>query len=371
MQENQAGVINRIAKIKDQAMEREFEKQEYSNYRGFLLFAFVALGLLYTAFIIPQFFYTDGRNLGLIVYARLFSLICFIVFTCINALKKSVIVYKITLGALEFIFPLTYLLIVYLGDQFDFLIKCLDVIVIITVISIIPSDWILSGTAAAYMIGSFITFTVLMEKGVRPNEFYAGITYVILIYLISLLYGQRFNCYKRRKFLNLLYAQRLIETDALTGISSRTKFNEVCRQYIGESDKNNTPLCLSVFDIDDFKRINDTHGHLTGDMILISLCNLIAANLNSREFFARWGGEEFVIILPGTILEEAVRKLNLLREKISAFEFISGIRVTCSFGVASKRAGDDTNTLFDYADKLLYTAKDMGKNLVLSAEKPE
>lgn len=368
MRENQSGTITILARIPDCEQEQEYVRMEYISSRPLLIAGAVTLGLLYSAFAIPQILFSSARNFNLILFVRIAFSLYFFVLAGVISVSKSPLLYRVMVYIMEFLFPLSYLVILYLSGQFDFLIKCLDIILITTIIFVVPSSWLNAVIAGAYMILSFIAYTLLLQKNIGIDTFSAGVTYIMLFYLINLLYSQRFYCYKRRKFLNLVYAQRLIDTDALTGTASRIKLSDACARYIELSDMHNTPLCLTVFDIDNFKQINDTHGHITGDRVLVGLCHLVCACLSDRELLARWGGEEFVILLPDTSLAEARVKVGQLREKISSFEFEGGIHLTCSFGLAAKRAGDDMNALIDYTDKLLYAAKERGKNLVLTYE---
>ncbi|MEW6445432.1 MAG: diguanylate cyclase [Pseudomonadota bacterium] len=159
---------------------------------------------------------------------------------------------------------------------------------------------------------------------------------------------------------------RVSETDALTMIANRAKFNSVLQHEYSRAQRYGTPLSLILFDIDHFKRINDTHGHLCGDKVLREVARLVGENLRSSDHFARWGGEEFVILTP-----ENQTNAKALAEKIRAliahhpFEPVGAL--TCSFGVT--RCDGDA-TLDDYlmqADKALYRAKESGRNRVETA----
>ena len=326
----------------------------------------IALGLLYAAFIIPQILTVDNRDaIDRIFVARIFILAAFAAFALIITITKRAVVYKAVLTAFEFAFPASYFYIVFYSNQFNFLIKCLDVILIITFIFIMPNDWINACSAALFMIISFFIFSLIVQPGLDDNQFFAGVTYISLLFLTGCFASFVVNISERRQYLSRMLLKQLVETDYLTGVNSRVKFDEVCRQLLAVSNQDNTPMCMAVFDIDDFKIINDTHGHIVGDKVLISLSLLVSQNLKGEEFFARWGGEEFVLIFPSSNLEQAVDRINDLREKINAFVFTDGIYLSCSFGVVSALGIDDIDTFFGKADRLMYLAKLAGKDIVV------
>ena len=157
-------------------------------------------------------------------------------------------------------------------------------------------------------------------------------------------------------------------TDRLTGIYNRGKFelelsNEIQRvnRYDSES------FSLIFFDIDNFKKINDTYGHSIGDMVLIKIVSLLHDALRTTDVFARWGGEEFVIIMPHTALSNAVEAAEKLRQIIEKENIKEVGQVTCSFGVTEFLKDDDIQSLIIRADNAMYKAKKEGKHRVTVA----
>ncbi|MEW6765084.1 MAG: diguanylate cyclase [Pseudomonadota bacterium] len=156
---------------------------------------------------------------------------------------------------------------------------------------------------------------------------------------------------------------RASETDPLTGIANRAKFNMVLQREYDRARRYGTPLSLVLLDIDHFKQINDTQGHLSGDEVLRELTRLIRHNLRSSDHFARWGGEEFVILSP----ESAPLALELaekLRKLIAEHHFEPVGSVTCSFGVTQCNDNDTLDLCLTRADEALYRAKAHGRNRV-------
>ncbi|GGC01514.1 histidine kinase [Marinobacterium zhoushanense] len=158
--------------------------------------------------------------------------------------------------------------------------------------------------------------------------------------------------------------ESISNTDALTGIANRNKFEVELSKEISRSERYGHPLSLAIFDVDYFKHINDTYGHRTGDEVLKKLADFVRHNIRDMDIFARWGGEEFVIIFPSIHLEDAVHATEKLRAQISQYEIKTGLFITCSFGVTECGKGESVEALFTRIDNALYVAKKSGRNRV-------
>lgn len=162
-------------------------------------------------------------------------------------------------------------------------------------------------------------------------------------------------------------------TDFLTGLYNHRYFQQIFNQELGRSRRYNKQMSLVILDIDDFKKFNDSYGHAVGDKVLVAIGEIIAASLRKVDYAFRYGGEEFVLILPETPLDKAVLVADRLRERISDEAYCSagepGInRITVSVGVACfPDDGTSREDLFSLMDKHLYKAKALGKNTVCHA----
>ncbi len=153
--------------------------------------------------------------------------------------------------------------------------------------------------------------------------------------------------------------------DVLTGIFNRLQFADFLEHEMQESARYGHPLCLIMFDVDHFKRINDTYGHLVGDDVLRNLVTVVAARVRRTDIFARWGGEEFMILTPHSALESSRRVAETMRSSIAA-QPLPGVPegITCSFGVAQYARGDTMESFTNRVDIALYRAKRAGRNCV-------
>jgi diguanylate cyclase (GGDEF)-like protein len=157
---------------------------------------------------------------------------------------------------------------------------------------------------------------------------------------------------------------RLVGLDPLTGIFNRTGLAEQLNRLAQSGDDKVFPLSLIFIDIDHFKQINDRHGHSVGDQVIRELAELTRAHIQRQDLFARWGGEEFLLICPLTRAHEAQRIAERLRLIIAGRVWPGGIRVTSSFGVSEAVLGEDLSATIRRADEAMYRAKKKGRDRV-------
>ncbi|MDP2227663.1 MAG: diguanylate cyclase [Moraxellaceae bacterium] len=161
--------------------------------------------------------------------------------------------------------------------------------------------------------------------------------------------------------------ERLASHDSLTGSLNRQAFELVFSSFMREASRSKTPLSAVLFDVDHFKLINDRHGHLAGDDVLRKLAELVRTSLRQSDVVARWGGEEFMILLTDCSEEKAMALAETLRTVIANHEF-GDDRVTVSMGVSAYRDGEDETVFFSRLDKAMYAAKAGGRNQVCRGE---
>jgi diguanylate cyclase (GGDEF)-like protein len=159
----------------------------------------------------------------------------------------------------------------------------------------------------------------------------------------------------------------LAMTDVLTGISNRLKFNTSIEHFVENTNRYDTPLSVVMFDIDHFKRVNDEFSHQKGDEVLVELTKLVSSKLRKADLFVRWGGEEFLILLPNTTKDHAAVAAEKIRKHIEQMVFEELGSVTCSFGVTSMIQEETVSDLIAHADEALYEAKGAGRNCIKEA----
>ncbi len=215
---------------------------------------------------------------------------------------------------------------------------------------------------------------VIPPTSVKYSSF-GAVTLSLVGASVALVHFYQVRTSLKNILINLTETERELEkkellaiTDALTGLYNRAFFDESIEEEVRDSIKNNKSLSLIMLDIDGFKRVNDTLGHLIGDSVLAEISGIIKRGARASDLPARFGGEEFVVILPNTTIHEAHEVGERIRSKIEEINFIVEGRpntsLTVSIGVATLKGTDLAKDLLDRADKALLTAKRRGKNTV-------
>jgi len=201
---------------------------------------------------------------------------------------------------------------------------------------------------------------LMLDKTMEPKSYFINISIIDAdkkIYLIGLTDITKMTIEKVNTEHKAYY-------DGLTGIFNRNKLEEFFNQELLRVKRYKHFLSVAILDIDHFKNFNDTHGHLVGDEVLILLAQNVHSKVRNTDMFARWGGEEFVIVFVETKIDSAFKTANNIRKHIESLEHPTAGKVTASFGITQYKDGDTLETLFKRCDDALYVAKENGRNRV-------
>jgi diguanylate cyclase (GGDEF)-like protein len=205
---------------------------------------------------------------------------------------------------------------------------------------------------------------VTLDSKLHTKSFYINITNIDpkkSIYLISLLDITKMTIDK-------LHTEHIAYTDGLTGVANRNKFEIRFKDEFARAKRYNAPLSIVILDIDNFKQFNDNHGHLIGDEILVMIASECKLVTRETDLFARWGGEEFVFLLPQTKLKNAVIVIEKVQTIINNIKHKTAGNITCSFGITEYKEEDSLETIFKRCDDALYKAKENGRDRIETIE---
>jgi diguanylate cyclase (GGDEF)-like protein len=225
------------------------------------------------------------------------------------------------------------------------------------------------GTAAFVFSAIVMSLTLIpgiqlifFREDATPGTFDTLIQFYIATFgfIVALYHIQRvFEVYLQAEA-----AKRFAYMDFLTGLPNRRKLDETLSASIDVSKEDENPLTVILFDIDNFKQVNDTYGHDVGDAVLKSVATNVKNTLSEDVSFGRWGGEEFIIIAPNKTFEQGREIAKIVQQKMEENVIDEVGVVTASFGVATLQDNDESKDILKNADQALYKAKESGKNTV-------
>jgi len=242
------------------------------------------------------------------------------------------------------------------GVEFSFYVQAVDGIEIISFFPIKDrynrsAAWIVSFEKSPFIEMALHASRVVQALGLLLS--------IILIYFLVLQA-------KSKRIINDLLREtsKKAYIDGLTKVFNRNKFDEVLEEELQRVARYSNQLSIALIDIDHFKDFNDTYGHLVGDEVLVMLAQRVDSNLRGTDTFARWGGEEFIILFKETYIDTA-RIISLkLKDKIEALDHPTAGKITASFGLTQYIEGDTEESIFKRCDDALYLAKERGRNRV-------
>ena len=216
----------------------------------------------------------------------------------------------------------------------------------------------------------FAGLTAFLGIFVIPIPEWFGELLIAFLYMILLVFGTFLNY---RRHLSLFLQEKeihqmnkkleiLSQTDALTGIFNRRKSMVSIEEHIAFFKRYGDPFCVAILDIDRFKRVNDKFGHIAGDVVLKQFAQIVQAQLRKTDIFGRWGGEEFIILLPKSDTTQAHIVLEKIRKYVESFDFEAIGHITVSAGFCMYKGEKTASKIIAKADNALYIAKENGRN---------
>ncbi len=334
--------------------------------RKYLRVMTIVISLLNLLFLWPDLtVIRDSSTRTTILFLRGFMILVLLVLFFNTRRLRTFKAYSLAVAACELMSLLVFNHVFCQYENPDFLIQTMGVIVTIIVIFYIPGLWSYRVFVSFAAFISFFLSWYLNFGFVNPMEFSASAVYLIITIVLCSFTSWNNEAYQFKEYQARVNLEYLSSTDYLTTAVNRLKMQEEADRLIRLSKEEGFPLSLVFIDVDYIKRINDQYGHLVGDSVLANLVKIIRQYTRKNDILARWGGDEFVLLLPNIQQKNAVALSERIRKSIERSELIKGLSVTCSFGVVDlKDSSQLLDTLISKADKLMYEGKKTGRNVV-------
>ena len=282
-------------------------------------------------------------------------------------------VYSTVISIMELLSMVISLYVLAQYESPNFLIQSMGMIATILIVFLVPNRKSFQLALSIFAAFSFFVFTYQHIRNVPTNDLLASIVYAVVAITLCAVSSFINEKNQLREFIAKNRLEQMSTTDFLTNTANRFRLEEEADRWMSFCRRQKLPLCLVFVDVDNLKQINDTFGHSAGDSVLITLSNLMQAQLRNSDTIARWGGDEFVLLLPNVTLKNAVTLLDRLKNAIGATSFGENVQVTCSYGVVEMSENCSFQSMLHEADELMYAGKRDGKNKIRYAslsEKP-
>ncbi len=358
--------INILAEFKDQKIEDKFREGEIRE--GLKIIRYVTLfsTIINLLFGIPDYLFRKDVITEVLVLSGITRIGIFILgIVLFIALKKvkDVKVISRLIFAFAFVIYAVHIYVAFYFAPLPIMFETFNLVILSTCIFVMPNRWILN---LCFSLACFAVYLIVTPQLCATASLSERIITIVYIFwntaIVSILFYS-INIYKRNAFTKALQLEELANTDQLTKINNRKS----CDDILESTCRENMIFSVIMFDIDNFKLINDTYGHVVGDDVIVNIINVTRKIIRKDDILARWGGEEFVVVMPDATLHEATELAKRVKEHL---ELIKHDRikqsVTCSFGVTAFVYGENAKSVIGRADQLLYLAKEYGKNRVVA-----
>ena len=358
-------ILNRLCEFSDRDTESEFMEYDKTASLNFVRFFMLLMGFTFALFSLSDyFFYGQGRvffvSLGLRGTALFITVAAFFLLGRIGRYHHTLVMVTTT----QMVVFVIYLVNLYNQQSNKPEIQFMTVMLFILAVFLIPNKWKNCLIGGCIIWWGYIVFCIVFSSSAVTSSLAQRGIYLSISFMTCaiFLFGREKS--RRRQFA----AEKLLEfmsiTDRLTNIYNRGRFEHVLGLWI--KNMRHAPFSLLLFDIDNFKKVNDRYGHTVGDQVLVGISNTVSANIRDEDLFARWGGEEFVIIFGDTGIEKAAELAERLRIAVEANPCSEAGVVTISIGIAEYRQGETITDFVNRADEKMYEAKKAGKNRVMA-----
>ena len=370
LKENIKNISWLSGEFKNPSLEQDFQKyvlpDTIISSRKFIL----GIALLFQLYIIPDFFYIKDLNILLILsLIRLLYLLSSVHYSLRIERTKFPLYHCTSVYEIVGIVLLWALLFTYPEPEIMSH-QQTHIIFMMAILLVIPNRFFYKISLSSVLLLGILFIS--KYKGVHCLTDFSGalLIFTLLTMLFSAFTASWINKLRRIQYEDTLALERLSTTDSLTGAYNRRKYNQDLEKEIARTQRYGNPFSGIMFDLDDFKKVNDYFGHLVGDEVLIKYSSNIKNIIRENDQVYRWGGEEFIILLPDTDLEAALKLSNRIKTELYQVDFSPVPKPTSSFGVTSWWENDTAESFTTRLDRLLYQAKANGKDCIISDNLP-
>jgi len=359
--------LNKLCEFKDRYTESEFREHEKVASLNIARYMILFMGIIFIVFAVSDYYYYGERSVFIfsLVLRGISLVIAIITFSVAGSFKQYNHTLIMITSTVLLVFAI-YLLNLYILKADQPALQFMSVMIFMLTVFLIPNLWKNCLVAGIAILVSYVIFGTVFGHSTEVPSISQRAIYlcVCLLACTIFLYGREAS--RRRQFAAEKRLEFISFTDRLTGIYNRGRFEHILGLWI--KNMRHDPFCLLFLDIDGFKKVNDRFGHNAGDQVLISTAEIITASIRDDDIFARWGGEEFVILFSGINIDRGADLAERLRKAVENNPCGEAGKITMSIGVAQYRRTESIPNFVNRADEKMYEAKKAGKNRVVAED---
>lgn len=353
--------------FKDRSLEQDFQLHIFKEFNSYSRKYILTFGFIFFLFIIPDYFLIQGKyQLTTIFLIRvLYLLITVLYYYHLPHLKLYLNLFS---TIYEFVGIVCFWLLFFCDKHPNIFFYQQGLIIFILAIFLILPNRYLNKLLLSILLTIVSLYIISTVRKLISLSLYSGglFTFSITIMLSCAIVTRYENRLQRIQFLNNQALERMSNTDTLTAALTRRRYDLDLKKEIALAERYGMPFSGLMLDLDNFKDINDKYGHLEGDRVLVQLCSQIREMIRENDRLYRWGGEEFIIILPNSDLKSTHYLAERIQDYLQMVSFFPVNRVSCSIGITTWQIKDTPNIFTDRLDQLLYQAKKEGKGCVVT-----
>jgi len=344
--------------LKEPETELDYLRSKFESTKSYAKSLVLILAALFLSFALADRSAISDDQIFFTVFGiRLFFFLSVLIlhpsFEQINSHAKLIM----RLSAYKILASVSFLAIFYVYESPNFFLQAFGVLSLILSFYLVPNNWV-NMLAILLALTSGFSFLALHKMSELIFSDWLAVTlHLHLAVAFVSLASYQMHCHRRMQYLKEKQLAKISVTDETTGLYNKKKLHQKLNYWLNEAIENDMPLSVAVFDVDNLKVINDSYGHLVGDKALMNVGQIISETVGDTGIVARWGGDEFVAVLPYFTKEASNRLIEKLDRIIPENVKIYNQTITCSIGVATFQKNDSFDSFLHRADLNMYSDK--------------